>query len=218
MGLAKTHGAHIVANSVRLAAAWDHWHKVTRDRFLAGTAKSSRPDLLGLHVLHDPFVDEIRPSIRSRLTTEVLPATEPGVVISRMVPVKRLDLALRLGLTIITQHVDDWRIDLNGEDVLLNAPHAEAMARLSKAEFLLSTWPAETFGINAFEAAERGVPVILCEDELPHASRSFLPDWGYITCEPSAAGVRDAISRIPKEWSTLAFRKKLAKYIRNEGN
>lgn len=215
MGLAKTHGAKVVANTSRLADAWNKWHKSTRDRFLAGTAKSSRPDLLGLHVLHDPFVDFIRPSVKCTYTQAVQEAVLPGCVLARMAQVKRLDLALGLGLTYITSHVDAFRIDLTGEEVVLNQSHAVAMEVLASSAFLVSTWGAETFGINAFEAAERGVPVILCEDGQPHASRSFLPEWAYITCASTPDAVKAAIAAIPSEWGTMEFRNRLSTFMRS---
>jgi len=80
---------------------------------------------------------------------------------------------------------------------------------------LISTWKDETSGINAFEAAERGVPVILCEEaRSPHASRDFLPPWAVISCEDNAPSLQAALSAVPAEWSTMRFRQRLATHMR----
>jgi glycosyltransferase involved in cell wall biosynthesis len=138
-----------------------------------------------------------------------------GMVLSRLSPEKNLSSTLGLGLTFIVRlDARNYDLDLSGESCLLDAPYEDCMERLRSAAFLVSTWTDETYGLNALEAAERGVPVILCEDDKPHASRTFLPEWGYLTCAPTPEGVRDAISRIPWEWRTLAFRERLAAYMR----
>lgn len=222
VGLVKTCGGRVIAVSERLQKMWDWWHRYQIERERIGRC-IVRPDLLNSNILHDPFVDEVRSPLQSTYRGKVLPATLPGIVLCRMAAEKKIERAFGNGLNFVLATTSrDYRPDLSGESVLLDQPYETCMEVLAESAFLVSTWEDETYGLNALEAAERGVPVILCESQkenprwgvLPHASRTFLPEWGYLTCEPSPEGVRDAISRIPPEWHTLEFRRRLARYIR----
>jgi len=225
VGLVKHKGGRVIAVSERLRLIWDAWH-----RYQIGREQTKRvltsPDLCNMTLLHDPFVDEVRFPLGSTCRDPVKPAALPGIVLSRMAKEKKLERALGNGLNFMLSRVSrGYVLDTTGESVVFDQPWETCMEVLAESAFLVSTWEDETYGLNALEAAERGVPVILCEGVkpiprtttvLPHASRSFLPDWGYITCHPSPEGVKDAISRIPKEWTTLTFRRRLARYIREK--
>jgi hypothetical protein len=223
VGMVKGHGGRVIAVSERLRARWDWWHRYQIGREKAGRS-IVRNDLTNLSVLHDPFVDEVRFPMESACTDEVKPATLPGCVLARLAPEKQIERAFGNGLNfIVSKTARNYQPDLSQESVVLDAPYEECMAALAESAFLVSTWEDETYGINALEAAERGVPVILCESPKvntrwgfqPHASRAFLPEWAYITCQPSADGVRTAIASMPREWMTLAFRQGLAAHMRN---
>ena len=222
VGNVKAHGGKVIAVSHRLAAKWNWWHRYQIEREKTGRS-IVRNDLLNRSILFDPFIDEVRSPLGSTCKDPVKPATLPGIVLSRMSAEKKIERAFGNGLNFVLATTSrNYKPDLSGESVVLDAPYEECMSVLAESAFLVSTWEDETYGLNALEAAERGVPSILCEDPepnkrwgfLPHASRTFLPEWGYLTCHPSPEGVKDAISRIPKEWSTMEFRKKLAGYIR----
>lgn len=222
VGNVKAHGGKVIAVSERLRAMWDWWHRYQIERERIGR-NIARSDLLNRGILFDPFIDEVRAPLSSTYRGPVLPATLPGIVLSRMSAEKKIERAFGNGLGFVLATTSrGYRPDLSGESHVLDLPYEDCMSVLAESAFLVSTWEDETYGLNALEAAERGVPVILCEDPtinkrwgfLPHASRTFLPDWGYITCHPSPEGVRDAIARIPAEWHTLEFRQRLADYTR----
>lgn len=217
-GRAKWDGATIVAVSQRCADHWNKWSAQMHAR-LKGGLKWTRPDLINLDIVHERLVTEVLCPQFSSCTDKVKPSNGRPVVLSRISKEKALHRAFGVGATFIVrsddpEYEESVAQDLKHEKVLRDLPHAECMKRLAEAHVLISTWTEETSGINAFEAAERGVPVILCENVIPHASRDFLPEWAYITCEPTENGVRAALERLPKEWGTIEFRQRLASHMR----
>lgn len=55
-----------------------------------------------------------------------------------------------------------------------NRPYAEIMDSFSKAKACIISWPDETFGLTAFEAAQKGVPSICFHKGEPSCTREFL--------------------------------------------
>jgi len=58
-------------------------------------------------------------------------------------------------------------------NVLFNLDRKTTLDILSKSSFYYSTCPNESAGISAFESLCLGVPLVLNENNLPHASRMF---------------------------------------------
>jgi len=218
-GRVKWAGGTIASVSARCQKHWNKWSANTRERLRIGEFPDHRPDLVNLETVQSPLITHVLCPQFSILTSPVKHATTGPLVLSRLDSSKAIHLAFNTGVTFVVR-TDDLKYQatiqdqLDQETVYLDQPHSTCMELLSTASVLISTWTEETSGINAFEAAERGVPVILCENGTPHASRDFLPTWAYLTCKPSEAGVKDALSKIPAEWTTLAFRKKLAAHMR----
>lgn len=220
-GRAKWAGATVATVSTRCQDHWNKWCASTRERLKMGTFPDHRPDLVNLETAQSPLITEVLCPQFSVLTSPVKPVTIGPLVLSRLDKAKSIHRAFNTGTTFVVR-TDDLSYQttiqdqLDQETVFLDKPHLTCMELLSAASVLISTWTEETSGINAFEAAERGVPVILCENGIPHASRDFLPDWAYRVCKPSEVGVREALANMPAEWSTLAFRKRLAAHMRTQ--
>jgi hypothetical protein len=59
-------------------------------------------------------------------------------------------------------------------DFRWNQPYGRIMDSFSQAKACLITWPDETFGLTAFEAAQKGVPSIIFHKGEPNCTREFL--------------------------------------------
>lgn len=220
-GRAKWAGATIATVSERCRSHWNKWSRTTRQRLLGPSpGKISRPDLLNSDVVHEEFVTRVLCPQFSTVTADVLPASSGPIVLSRIAPEKKIHIAFGTGSTFVCRkdnkkYFEKLETKFSNESFLFDLPYSDCMEHLRTAQLLISTWKDETSGINAFEAAERGVPVILCEEAgSPHASRDFLPPWGFITCEDNATSLKDALNSVPKEWSTMRFRQALADHTR----
>lgn len=55
----------------------------------------------------------------------------------------------------------------------LNASRNQVNEMIDRSTFLISTLSKESSGLNAFEALERGCPIVLINDSRPHASNEF---------------------------------------------
>ena len=220
-GRARWGGATIVAVSERCKNHWNKWSSSTKKRLEShDPGYISRPDLLNKDVVFEDFVTEVLCPQYSTTTDEVLHGSTGPLVLSRIAAEKKIHIAFGLEATFVCRsdnkkYLEKIQGKLKTEIFHVDRPYSECMDYLRHSSVLLSTWTDETSGINAFEAAERGVPVILCESGAPHASREFLPDWAFITCEDNHAALAEALSKVPTEWKTMAFRRKLAEHMRS---
>jgi len=220
-GRAKAAGATIITLSERNKIHWNKWSRTTRQRLIGPSpGKISRPDLLNRDCVHEEFITRVLCPQFSTTVADVRPASSGPIVLSRIAPEKKIHIAFGIGATFVCRrdnkkYFESIKEKFSKETCVLDATYDDCMEHLRGAQLLISTWKDETSGINAFEAAERGVPVILCEEAgSPHASRDFLPPWGFITCEDNATSLKDALNSVPKEWSTMRFRQALADHTR----
>lgn len=101
-----------------------------------------------------------------------------------------------------------------------NHPYDQIMEHFRKGKVCLVTWPDETFGLTAFEAAQFGVPCIIFNKDEPHASHEFM---GRIYDAPVISykdpdfkeKVERAIADVP---TSLDFRRDLARACREVYN
>lgn len=97
-----------------------------------------------------------------------------------------------------------------------NHPYDKIMDHFREAKVCLVTWPDETFGLTAFEAAQFGVPSIIFNKDEPHASHEFLAriyDAPVISYkDPDFKGkVREAIETVD---TSMEHREHLARQLR----
>lgn len=222
-GLVRANGGTVVAVSLRCKEIWNTWSANTKKRLEAGTMKVSRPDLLNLNLVHDKLVTHVVCPQFSKLPVDAPLAKCDGkpAVLSRIAPEKKIHLAFGNGVKFIVRednadYYEKIKDGLRQEDVRRNYSHARSLDELSQATVLLSTWTDETSGINAFEAAERGVPSILCVDSKAHASAEFLPPWGYMTIPCTKVAIKEALANLPENWATTEYAENLAHHMRTK--
>ena len=222
-GRVKASGGMIVAVSQRCQQIWNNWHVGMRKRLLSGEMSVTRPDLINLDLFFDNFIEDVfipQLSILDNRPIELKP-TLTGVVLARIAEEKQIHRVFGYDLSFVCSEDNETYYHkilgkLNKENVYLNHSHSDAMQILGRHEFLVSTWANETSGINAFEAAERGLPSILIVDGSTHASEEFLPSWAYLKCNLKTQNFRDKLFSRPPEWATSEFRQRLASHMRKE--
>jgi hypothetical protein len=111
--------------------------------------------------------------VRRRYRTRRRPHLPP-MALGRCNPEKQLHLALDMA----TIYTPSPCPTLPGAKIGFSYPRI--MLRLAQSKCLISTWPMETFGLQAFEAMQRGTPVILHAKKTMHASQYFLPQSHYV--------------------------------------
>lgn len=110
-----------------------------------------------------------------------------GVAIGRSDDIRKLDFAAELFQNIPNSAIFcpqpgsnkekeyfEKNLSVENVDVFVEKPHHYIMDRLSYSSFLLATSPKETFGISNFEAAQRGIPIVLNTKNFSHSSLEFI--------------------------------------------
>lgn len=124
------------------------------------------------------------------------------------------------------EHVDTDKVWIDKQIAKFNAnpnieffwnhPYDKIMDHFREAKVCLVTWPDETFGLTAFEAAQFGVPSIIFNKDEPHASHEFLSriyDAQIISYKDP--DFKEKVTRAINEVDTsIEFRRELARQCR----
>lgn len=217
--VSRANGGKVVAVSERTKEHWNRWSRNTKGRMKQPHWKFTRPDLLHDGLVFEEYIKDVFLCQYATQTGPVNPGEYP-IVLSRIAAAKKPHIAAGLeAIFLLRSDEKKYRAEIKkrlaAETVLIDLPYDECMDILSSASFLISTWTEEASSLAVFEAAERGIPSIVCERGLKAGCREYLPEWAYICCTDTEKAVHEAVSKIPDEWFTMEFREKLASYMRS---